>query len=99
MPISVKGGLRSSRKAANATMALRARCRTGSEGPFRVPVELDASELQKLKARFEELCRQEPAPPFGEMFDESIRRKIGLYRASCYRAQTDTIKDLKSVYA
>jgi hypothetical protein len=53
--------------------------RLGSEGPFKVPVELDASELQELKARFEELCRREPAPPFGEMFDEPTRRRMGAY--------------------
>jgi hypothetical protein len=44
----------------------------------RVTVELGVSELQELKARFEELCR-EPAPPFGEMFDEPTRRKMGVY--------------------
>jgi hypothetical protein len=44
-----------------------------------VSVELDASELQALKARFEELCRREPSPPFGEMFDEPTCKKIGIF--------------------
>jgi hypothetical protein len=44
-----------------------------------VTVELGVSELRELKARFEELCRREPAPPFGEMFDEPTRRKMGVY--------------------
>lgn len=42
-------------------------------------VELGVSELQELKARFEELCRREPMPPIGEMFDEPTRSKMGVY--------------------
>jgi hypothetical protein len=54
-----------------------------------VTVELGVSELQELKARFEELCR-EPAPSFGEMFDEPTRRKMGAYIGRLVSARKQT---------
>jgi hypothetical protein len=55
-----------------------------------VTVELGVSELQELKAQFEELCRREPATPFGEMFDEPTRSKMGAYIGRLVSARKQT---------